>query len=235
MVPWLLYRSRKRIRDIHYERLIAQENAFDAAFQQDESPSDDDGYLEALQELAIQAMHDLDDSLGVRDSLLRPLLQLAVRGGAACLSLAQAHKLDEEREASWGDAGAWWADTWAPDAAMHAAFHPRFRAGVCAMLLASHRGLPGDLPGLTRWGAVCTQNNQPQPAHCLPALLRAHLLCPSASSLPAGTGPDRGPIHLPPTALLEVVRAMAGRDMEAAWVPLARVPSHIDLNTSSSA
>ena len=104
-------------------------------------------YAEAGQEIALEAIWACQDSMKLRDRLLRPLLEAAVRAGAAPLPLATVRSLEEhERKSEWGGAGAAWADSWEPAAEVHARFHPRFQAAVRTLLLANHRGLPGAGP-----------------------------------------------------------------------------------------
>ncbi|PRW59763.1 hypothetical protein C2E21_1800 [Chlorella sorokiniana] len=142
LVPYLLHGSRAAIRKVHFDRLRAEEDAYEAEFQMDESV-DDYGYMDGMSEIAMAALWAFQDSMGLRDRLLPLLLEAAVRGGAAALPLAMARSLDSEREAKWGGAGAAWAEGWEPKPEAHARFAPRFRAAVRALLLANHRGLPG--------------------------------------------------------------------------------------------
>ncbi|KAI7840871.1 hypothetical protein COHA_005401 [Chlorella ohadii] len=145
LVPFLLHGSRAAIRKVHFDRLRAQEDAYDAEFQHDPLLSDE-GYCEGLQDMALDSLWQFQDSMKLRDRLLRPLLEAAVRGGAAALPLAMARGLNDEREADWGGAGAAWAEGWEPEAAAHARFPTSFRSTVRCLLLANHRGLPGTDP-----------------------------------------------------------------------------------------
>lgn len=156
--PFILHESRAVLRKISMERLERLEAEYDLEFQDDpELP--DEAYMEGVSELSLQALWRFQDEMARRDQLLRPLLRGAVRAGAACLPLAVARSLDEERNGKWGGAGAWWDDEWEPS--RHARFHPRFRAAVRTLLLVSHRGLPG-----MQRGRSCTCPAAFQTASC---------------------------------------------------------------------
>lgn len=71
---------------------------------------DDYGFLEGSRDVSLEFMRAIGLSMALRDRLLRPLLEAAVRGGAAALPLALARSLDCKREAKWGGAGAAWSD-----------------------------------------------------------------------------------------------------------------------------
>ena len=251
LLPYLLHGSRAAIRQVHFDRLRAQEDAYDAEFQADQSLSDE-GYMAGLSEIGMAALWAFQDSLELRDSLLPPLLAAAVSGGAAALPLATARGLDSERKAKWGGAGAAWAEGWEPTAEVHARFPPRFRAAVRTLLLANHRGLPGAQRAqhgvaYIAWPAfACIQ--VPHFMACLGGPSRmcaaAQLWrpctaaykarpCPSDLSSSAATDAEARPSHLPSEVLLAIVHSMAAPGAEAAWVRLVEpLPSWVDLNSS---
>ena len=236
-MPFLLQGSRAAIYKVHYTLLTEQEEAYDRAFQHDPEV-DGESYVEGTQEMELQAMWDLDNSMTLRDRLLAPLLAAGVRRGAAALPLAQARGLDGERDAKWGGAGAAWGEDWEPRAEAHARFHARFRCAVRALLLANHRGLPGAQQAPQRAGRA--QRACPGAAQACPAPPPRWRRCAAAPrqacplpSLPAGTAPNGERIHLPFEVLLGIVRGMAAPEAEAAWVPLVGpLPSWIDLNST---
>ena len=248
-MPYLLHGSRAAIRKVHFDRLRAHEDAYDAEFQADQSLSDE-GYMAGLSEIGMAALWAFQDSLELRDSLLPPLLAAAVRGGAAALPLATARGLDSERQAKWGGAGAAWADGWEPTAEMHARFPPRFRTAVRTLLLANHRGLPGAQSALHGVAHIawlvfaCIQ--VPHLMACLggPSTAAAQLWrpcaaaykarpCPSGLSSSVATDAQGRPSHLPSEVLLAIVHSMAAPGAEAAWVRLVEpLPSWINLNSS---
>ncbi len=229
---------------MHFDRLRAQEDAYDAEFQHDPLLSDE-GYCEGLQDMALDSLWQFQDSMKLRDRLLRPLLEAAVRGGAAALPLAMARGLNDEREADWGGAGAAWAEGWEPEAAAHARFPTSFRSTVRCLLLANHRGLPGAKRAAC---TACTARHASAQA-LLSCRLQLHMHACHQSGLPAavhssgpagsalclpfaGTDPKGKRVHLPAGLLLGIVLRMAAPEAEAAWVPLVGpLPSWFDLNS----